>query len=79
MAGLEYVSSAGLRVIIKAQKIIYVTTSGGPIIHNFGYDYVSALCKNFYGINDVVLVKAEGLDIYGADVSTIIENAKKSF
>ena len=62
--------------LCKAKKLIYVTTSGGPIIYNFGFDYVSVLAKNFYGINDVQLVKAEGLDIYGADVSSIIENAK---
>ena len=60
----------------KAKKLIYITTSGGPIIYNFGFDYISALAKNFYGINDVQLVKAEGLDVYGADVSSIIENAK---
>ena len=62
--------------LCKAKKLIYITTSGGPIIYNFGFDYVSALAKNFYGINDVQLVKAEGLDVYGADVSSIIENAK---
>ena len=62
--------------LCKAKKLIYVTTSGGPIIYNFGFDYVSALAKNFYGINDVQLVKAEGLDVYGLDVSGIIEKVK---
>ena len=65
--------------LCKGKKLIYVTTSGGPIIHNFGYDYVSALVKGLYGIFDVQLVKAECLDMCGADVKTIIENAKKSF
>ena len=65
--------------LCKAKKLIYVTTSGGPIIYNFGFDYVSALAKSFYGINDVQLVKAEGLDIYGADVSSIIDKAKIKF
>lgn len=65
--------------LCKAKKLIYVTTSGGFIKDNFGFDYVSALAKNFYGINDVQLVKAEGLDVYGADVSSIIEKAKIKF
>ena len=65
--------------LCKGKKLIYVTTSGGPIIHNFGFDYVSALAKNFYGIKNVQLVKAEGLDVYGADVEAIIANAKNSF
>lgn len=65
--------------LCKGKRLIYVTTSGGPIKYNFGYEYVSALCKNFYGIKEVLCVKAEGLDVYGADVSNILENAKKSF
>ena len=64
--------------LCKAKRLIYVTTAGGPIIHNFGFDYVSTLAKCFYGINNVQLVKAEGLDIYGADVANIIETAKKT-
>ena len=65
--------------LCKAKKLIYITTSGGFIKDNFGFDYVYALCKNFYGINDVQLVKAEGLDIYGADVSGILEKEKEKF
>ena len=65
--------------LCRGKSLIYVTTSGGPIIYNFGYEYVSTLVKGFYGINSVKLVKAEGLDIYGADAKDIIEKAKKSF
>ena len=65
--------------LCSAKKLIYVTTSGGPIFNNFGYEYIRALAKGFYGITDVQLVKAEGLDVHGADVQTILENAKKSF
>ena len=61
------------------KKLYYVTTSGGPIINNFGYDYVTALAKNFYGISETFCVKAEGLDIYGADVNKIMDDAKKAF
>ena len=65
--------------LCKAKCLIYVTTAGGPIIHNFGFDYVSTLSKCFYGITDVRLIKAERLDIYGANVNQIIEEAKQSF
>ena len=73
-----YGENGAIRTLCKAKKLIYVTTAGGPIIHNFGFDYISALAKNFYGINDLQCVKAEGLDIYGADVKSIIETVKKS-
>ena len=64
--------------LCNAKRLIYVTTSGGPIIHNFGYDYICALAKSFYGIADVRCIKAEGLDIRGADVDSIMERAKAS-
>ena len=64
--------------LCKAKKLIYVTTSGGPIIHDFGYEYVTALAKGFYGISNVQCVKAQGLDIYGADVNKIMQDAKQS-
>jgi FMN-dependent NADH-azoreductase len=63
--------------LCKAKRLIYVTTAGGPINQNFGYDYVSALAKNFYGIQEVQCVKAQGLDVYGANVKEIIEKAKQ--
>ena len=64
--------------LCKAKKLIYVTTSGGPIVYNFGFDYVAALAKCFYGITEVQFVSAQGLDVYGADVTKIIEETKQS-
>lgn len=63
--------------LCRASKLIYVTTAGGPIVQNMGFDYVAALARNLYGISDVVLVKAEGLDIWGADPEKILEAAKR--
>ena len=63
--------------LCKADKLIYVMTSGGPVYQNFGFDYVKSLAQNFYGIPDLYLVKAEGLDIFGADPHQILEQAKR--
>lgn len=63
--------------LCKAKRLIYVTTAGGPIFQNFGYEYVKALSQGFFNINEVQLVKAEGLDIWGADVNQIMEQAKR--
>ena len=64
--------------LCKAKKLIYITTSGGPIISDdFGFGYIKSLTKNFYGINDICYIKAEGLDILGANLQEIIEKAKK--
>ena len=62
--------------LCNAEKLIYVTTAGGPIFQNFGFEYVKSLANNFYGIQDVRLVKAEGLDIWGADTAAIMRKAK---
>ena len=63
--------------LCKAERLIYVTTAGGPIVQNFAFDYVKALAHTFYGISEVSLVKAEGLDIWGADPIEILERAKR--
>ena len=63
--------------LCKAKKLIYVTTSGGPIISDdFGFGYIKSLAENFYGINDIDYIKAEGLDIFGANIQEILEKAK---
>lgn len=61
----------------KAKSLYYVTTSGGPFVPDFGYNYIEALAKNFFGIPYTRCFCAEGLDIYGADVEAIISAAKK--
>lgn len=55
------------------KKVIYVTTAGGPIgDFNLGFDYIKAVCRSLYSIEDVVCHKAEMLDIIGADVDGIL-------
>ena len=65
--------------LCRAKRLIYVTTAGGPLFSNFGFEYVKAMAQGFYGINDVSLVKAEGLDIWGADTEGIMARAKAEF
>ena len=72
----EYTDDGLPRGLCKAKKLIYVTTAGGPIISDeYGYGYVKALAQGFYGIADVRQVKAEGLDMIGADVKEILNKA----
>ena len=72
-------SEKGIPVgLCKADKLYYVTTSGGFIgENNFGFDYVRAIATGFFGIGDVKFFSAEGLDIYGADVNLIMKKAKE--
>lgn len=65
--------------LCKAKKLIYVTTAGGPIGgYNFGFDYIKALAQLYYGIPEVTCFTAENLDIIGADVTAIMNAAKKT-
>ena len=59
-----------------AERLIDVTSSGGPLIKDFGFEYTCALAKSFYGIKDVRGFSAQGLDIRGADVEAILRSAK---
>lgn len=60
----------------RARRLIYVTTAGGSIASDeYGFGYVKALAGYFYGIRECVCFKAEGLDIYGADVPALLDKA----
>ena len=73
----EYTPEGFPRGLCRAKKLYYVMTAGGPYVpEEFGYGYVKALAQNFYGIQDVELIKAVGLDIIGADVNKIIGEAE---
>ena len=77
----EHISAAGVtfayteygpKGLANAKKLIYVTTSGGNMVLDFGYKYVEKLAVMMYGINDVKYFYADGLDIWGADTTKII-------
>ena len=60
--------------LCKAKRLYYVTSAGGNYVPlEYGFGYVKALAQNFYGIRDVQLFKATGLDIEGADADGIVE------
>lgn len=65
--------------LCKANRIFYVSTAGGGYAPTeFGFGYVKALAQGYYGIGDVRLIEAVGLDIYGADVEAILEEAEET-
>ena len=64
--------------LCRAKELYYVTTAGGPIFKNFGFDYVSSLAKDFYGVGKTEFISAEGLDIWGANVEKILKEAERA-
>ena len=65
--------------LCKADRIFYVSTAGGVYAPTeFGFGYVKALAQGYYGIGDVRLIEAVGLDIYGADVEEILKEAEET-
>ncbi len=81
---LEYINVRGVTFsyseegipqgLCKAKRLYYVTTAGGSYVpEEFGFGYVKALATGYYGIPDVRLIEAKGLDIYGADPDSILK------
>ena len=63
--------------LCRAHRLFYVSTSGGPAETDpFGFGYVEALAKNFWGIPKVRRIAATGLDIVGADVEALLRAAE---
>lgn len=64
------------RGMCKADKLYYVTTAGGTYFpEEYGYGYIKTVAQGFFSIADTVLIKAVGLDIYGADTEKIMNDA----
>ncbi|MEG1425666.1 MAG: NAD(P)H-dependent oxidoreductase [Raoultibacter sp.] len=61
----------------KARSLTYITTCGGFLEGaNYGYDYLRGIAAMF-GIPEVRLVAAEGLDIVGMDIEAQMSKARK--
>ena len=65
--------------LCRAKKLTYIMTAGGTFApEEYGFGYIKALAHNYYGISDVNLIKAVGLDIDGADAEQILKDAEAS-
>lgn len=77
VSGITFRYAKGIpQGMCRAKRMIYVTTAGGIIYDNFGFEYVKALAQKLYGIGEVLFFKAENLDIDGNDVTELIDKAK---
>ena len=59
--------------LCRAGELVYVSTAGGAYVpEEFGFGYVKALSTSYYGIGNVRLILAAGLDLDGADPEKIL-------
>ena len=86
---LEQISVCGLtfaytedgrpKGMCKADRLFYITTAGGPILHrNCGFDYIKILCGDMLGFTQMDWVAAESLDVWGVDVEEQLRQAEVS-
>jgi len=61
--------------LCKATKLYYVSTAGGPYVADYGYNFVESLTVKCFGIKSAELIKAELLDVWGADRDKIMTDA----
>ncbi len=63
--------------LCRARGLYFVTTAGGCYCpEEYGFGYVRALARDFWGIGETRLIKAVGLDLDGADAEGILLDAK---
>jgi len=63
--------------LCKAQKFWYVSTAGGPVVRNYGYEHVESLMKDYFHIPEGQLIQADNLDIAGYDAETILQRTEE--
>lgn len=62
--------------LCRAKTLYYVTTAGGSFVPEaYGFGYVRALAQSFYGIPEVKLIQAAGLDLVGADPEQLLQES----
>lgn len=67
------------RPLCRASKLVYITTAGAYIEGNdHAFIYIKCLCDNFWAIRDIEYYKAEGLDIQGNDIDSLLAEAEKA-
>lgn len=64
--------------LCRAKRLIYVTTAGGTIYKDYGFEYIKTISETFFAIPKVLCFKAEGLDIKGADTEKIMADAERN-
>ena len=63
--------------LCRAGRIYVVTTAGGHFVpEEYGFGYIKALAEGYYGIRDVRLISAVGLDVLGSDAEAILSSAE---
>lgn len=64
VSGITFEYDMGVpKGLCKATKLYYVTTSGGPFSPEYGYGYIKALSRQFWGIEETACIYAENLDV----------------
>lgn len=72
----SYTSTGQPLGLCRAERFYYITTAGGEIgSFNLGYEYISAVMKNLFGIQSGVCIKAERMDVIGEDPEQHLQEA----
>lgn len=65
--------------LCRAGRLFFVTTAGGNYVpEEFGFGYIRALARNYYGIDHIRLIQATGLDLEGADTDALVSAAAEA-
>lgn len=74
----EY-SDKGIPVgLCSADKLYYITTSGGPVQnYDFGFGYIKSIAEGMLGVRECICYSAENLDIVGNDPEEILDSVKR--
>lgn len=77
IAGITFRYHNGVpKGLCRAKRLIYVTTAGGYIKTDYGFRYLDALCKTFFGIPATCTFRCQGLDVFGNDAEKLLEDAE---
>lgn len=72
----HYTEDSRCEGLCHARRLTYITTCGGSVGNNLGYDYVRGIA-GMLGIPETRFVAAENLDMVGVDVEAQLAQARE--
>ncbi len=62
--------------LCRAKCLVYITTAGGMVDFDFGYNYIKTLAYSFFGIRETVCFRAEEMDLDDSSEEVIMNACK---
>lgn len=75
--GITYRHTRGNTLgLCRAKRLVYITSAGGIVDYDMGYNYIKVLAQSYFQIPETVCFRAEEMDFGEVSIDTVINQVK---